>query len=158
MISQLTQKNNPRKITHLVVHCTAGNQQETIPDLLHGFKLRGWKNPGYHYIVQANGNVVELFPENLVSNGVAGHNAHSIHISYMGGIDKTGKAVDNRTPHQKNALAVSLKILKLKYPEAKIMGHRDFSPDKNSNGKVDSFEWIKVCPCFDAMTEYAGIK
>lgn len=158
MISNINHKTNPRKIKYLVVHCTAGNQNESIEDLLKGFKLRGWKNPGYHYVVQADGIVVPIFPENLVANGVAGHNANSIHISYLGGIDKTGKPVDNRTPHQKNALAVSLKILKSKYPDAVIKGHRDFSVDKNGNGIIDKWEYIKMCPCFDAMVEYKDIK
>ncbi|MEP7375526.1 MAG: N-acetylmuramoyl-L-alanine amidase [Chitinophagaceae bacterium] len=149
---------NTRPIKYLVVHCTAGNQKESIDDLLAGFRARGWKNPGYHYVVQADGNVVQLFPESLVANGVLGFNKNSIHISYLGGIDNTGKPVDNRTPHQKNALAVSLKILKQKYPGAVIMGHRDFSKDTNGNGKIDVWEYIKYCPCFDAMIEYAGIK
>lgn len=155
MINPDVQKT--REIKHIVVHCTAGNQLETIDDLLHGFKLRGWKNPGYHYVVQANGNVVQLFPESLVANGVMGHNKNSIHISYLGGIDKAGKPIDNRTPHQKNALAVSLKILKQKYPKAQILGHRDFSVDKNGNGKIDVWEYIKWCPCFDAKVEYKDI-
>jgi N-acetyl-anhydromuramyl-L-alanine amidase AmpD len=43
-----------------------------------------------------------------------------------------------------------LTLLK-KYPAAKIQGHRDFSPDKNRNGKVDPWERIKECPCFDAI-------
>lgn len=157
MISEINQKTNPRKITHLVVHCTAGNQKESIKDLIHGFRLRGWKNPGYHYVVQADGTVVELFPENRISNGVANHNSNSIHISYLGGIDKNGKPVDNRTPEQKAALLESLKLLKQKYPSAMILGHRDFSPDKNNDGKIDTWEYIKYCPCFDAKIEYASI-
>ncbi len=157
MISTINQGSNPRKIKYLVVHCTAGNQKETIEDLLHGFKLRGWRNPGYHYVVKADGTVVPLLPETSIANGVAGHNAGSIHISYLGGIDSKGKPVDNRTPHQKNALAVSLKILRSKYPDAKILGHRDFSKDKNGNGKIDQWEYIKWCPCFDAQEEYKHI-
>ena len=50
-----------------------------------------------------------------------------------------------------------LKELRNRYPEAKIMGHRDISPDKNHNGVVDPWERIKECPCFDAIPEYADI-
>ena len=43
------------------------------------------------------------------------------------------------------------------WPRAKICGHRDFSPDKNGNGVIDPWEYIKACPCFDARHEYAYI-
>jgi N-acetylmuramoyl-L-alanine amidase len=38
-----------------------------------------------------------------------------------------------------------------------IVGHRDLSPDTNGNGVVELHEWVKMCPCFDAGIEYAGI-
>lgn len=34
------------------------------------------------------------------------------------------------------------------YPEAKVVGHRDLSPDVNGNGEVEPMEWTKECPCF----------
>jgi N-acetylmuramoyl-L-alanine amidase len=40
--------------------------------------------------------------------------------------------------------------LSKKYPHAVILGHRDLSPDKNSDGLISQNEWMKVCPCFDA--------
>ncbi len=150
-------KSNPRKIVNLVVHCTAGNQYEKLSDLLHGFKLRGWKNPGYHYVIPADGNVIELISEKLIANGVAGHNSQSIHVSYMGGIDKNGKPSDNRTEAQKISLRSVLEQLKKKYPAAKIKGHRDFSPDLDKDGLIEWHEWIKACPCFDAMKEFADL-
>lgn len=30
-------------------------------------------------------------------------------------------------------------------------------PDKNGNGTIDSSEWIKMCPCFDAIPEYKNL-
>ena len=50
-----------------------------------------------------------------------------------------------------------VRILKKKYPEAVIQGHRDFSPDLNKNGRIEKNERIKDCPCFDAKEEYATI-
>ena len=65
--------------------------------------------------------------------------------------------IDNRTEEQKAGLRQLLKELRQRYPDAKIMGHRDISPDKNHNGVVDPWERIKECPCFDAIPEYADI-
>lgn len=143
-----------RKIKRIFVHCTAARQTQTLNDLLAEFKRKGWKNPGYHYVVFPNGVIQQLASEDVVANGVYGYNQESIHVAYVGGIDNQGKAIDNRTPEQKKKLLSVLKLLKKRYPAAEILGHRDISPDKNHNGIVDPWERIKECPCFDAMVEY----
>lgn len=146
-----------RKIDYIAVHCTAGSQRQTIADLQAEFKRKGWKNPGYHYVVSPDGKITQLLDEDKVSNGVKGFNSVSVNVTYIGGIDANGKATDNRTDAQKKALRQLLGMLKKKYPEAVIQGHRDFSPDTNGNGKVDVWERIKECPCFDAKDEYKDL-
>ncbi len=148
---------NPRKIEHLVVHCTATSQATSVASLLTAFKARGWSAPGYHYVITPDGKLHELLSPDRVSNGVRGHNATSIHVAYIGGIDRQGKGIDNRTPEQKVALLDLLRELKRQYPTASILGHRDFSPDQNGNGIVDPWERIKECPCFDAIPEYKDL-
>ena len=146
-----------RAIKRIFVHCTAGSQRQTVDDLLAEFKRKGWRNPGYHVVITPDGKCHQLLDYEKVSNGVQGYNSNSINVAYMGGIDANGKAVDNRTDAQKASLVKLLKELKGRYPKAEIMGHRDISPDKNGNGKVDSWERIKECPCFDAIPEYKDI-
>ena len=68
-----------------------------------------------------------------------------------------GKPIDNRTAAQKASLAGLLGVLRKKYPTATIQGHRDFSPDRNRNGRIEPSEYIKACPCFDAKAEYKDI-
>lgn len=139
-----------RDIKRIFVHCTAGSQKQTKQDLLNEFKAKGWTNPGYHYVVFPNGTIEQLLPEKEVSNGVQGYNSTSINVAYVGGIDKSGKAVDNRTAQQKAALIKILTELKTRYPNAVILGHRDVWGDDPRN-------WKKQCPCFYAKNEYAGI-
>lgn len=146
-----------RSIKRIFVHCTAGSQRQKIADLQAEFKRKGWKHPGYHYVIQADGTITQLLGEQFVSNGVKGYNSTSINVAYMGGIDAQSKAVDNRTPEQKASLVKLLKELKGRYPKAEILGHRDISPDTNGNGIVDPWERIKECPCFDAKVEYKDI-
>lgn len=146
-----------RKIERIFVHCTAGSQKQTIEDLASEFKRKGWKNPGYHYVVMPNGRIECMLSEDSISNGVQGYNSTSINVAYVGGIDNNCKAVDNRTEEQKKALKSLLIELKKKYPVAKILGHRDISPDKNGNGIVDPWERIKECPCFNAIEEYKDL-
>jgi len=146
-----------RNIKYLAVHCTASSQRMTIDNLLAEFRRKGWKYPGYHYVVSTDGKIHQLLAEENVSNGVRGYNSVSINIAYIGGIDANGKPIDNRTPLQKLSLRKLLILLKKKYPNAIIQGHRDFSPDLNKNGKIEKSEWIKACPCFNAKEEYASI-
>ena len=146
-----------RKINKIFVHCTASRQTWTVDALLREFTAKGWHYPGYHWVVEKDGKRTQLMIEDLPSNGVKGHNSDSINIAYMGGISRTGKPIDNRTPEQKQSLRELLQELRQRYPDAKIMGHRDISPDLNHNGKVDPWERIKECPCFDAIPEYADI-
>jgi N-acetylmuramoyl-L-alanine amidase len=139
-----------RTIKYLVVHCTATSPYAQIEAIQAYWKLQlGWKNPGYHYIIKRNGEVVCLNSEENISNGVAGYNKNAIHISYIGGIDKDSKPVDNRTDEQKRAMYNLLIELSDKYKDATILGHRDFSPDKDGDGKIEYYEFIKACPAFD---------
>lgn len=135
-----------REIKYLVVHCTATNQDTKIQSIIDYWrKVLGWKNNGYHFIIDKNGNTSKITPIDKIANGVKNHNANSIHISYIGGIDSKGKAVDNRTIAQKDSLLYYLRDLKRKFPKAKILGHREFAGVR------------KECPCFMASEEYAEI-
>jgi N-acetylmuramoyl-L-alanine amidase len=132
-----------RNITHIVVHCTATPQTTTVQSIQRYWRDNlKWRSPGYHFLIEANGTVHNLQPINLPSNGVAGHNANSIHVSYIGGVNGQ-RAVDNRTEAQKNALLTILRDLKKQFPRAIIQGHRDFP------------RVAKACPSFDAKKEYA---
>lgn len=114
-----------RLIERIFVHCTASSQKWGVKELWDEFKRKGWKNPGYHYVITKDGVVHKMLPVEMVSNGVKGYNSTAINIAYVGGIDSKGKAVDNRTQEQKDALVTLLRQLKKKYPNAAIMGHRD---------------------------------
>lgn len=135
-----------RTITHLVVHCTATPQTTAIESIQRYWReTLKWRNPGYHYIIMADGQYRSLQDIARPANGVAGHNAHSIHIAYIGGVDNAGRALDNRTEQQKTTLRLLLRQLKARFPKATICGHRDFPGVR------------KDCPSFDAIREYQKV-
>lgn len=134
-----------RIINHIVIHCTATQPATKIESIQRYWRKKlGWKNPGYHYIIKRDGEVVALHPEDKVANGVRGHNKTSIHISYIGGIDKNGKPQDNRTPAQQAAMFDLIVELSDRHPKAEICGHRDFAGVH------------KACPSFDVKQWLAG--
>jgi len=136
-----------REINYIAVHCSATKPSMDVPveriDKWH--KRRGWSGIGYHYYIRRNGAI--FLGRDLKTPGahVRGFNNESIGICYEGGIDEQGKAEDNRTKEQKQALKNLLIVLKQRFPQAFIKGHRDF-PNVS-----------KSCPCFDAELEYSDI-
>lgn len=148
-----------RRIDEIIVHCTATRegQPKTVEQLRAEHKRRGWSDIGYHYVVTLDGGVHTGRNVNLVGAHVAGHNAHSIGVVYVGGIDKYGRAKDTRTDEQRAALLSLLLELRRLYPTARIRGHRDCSPDLDGDGQVEPSEWVKQCPCFDATKEYRKV-
>lgn len=149
-----------RQINLIVVHCSATpeGRDVTAADINKMHIARGFKKIGYHYVVRLDGTVETGRKENEIGAHAKGYNANSIGVCYVGGLASDGKTPkDTRTPAQKSALKKLLHTLKQRYPDARIVGHRDLSPDTNHNGKVDKWEWIKACPCFDAIPEYSNI-
>jgi N-acetylmuramoyl-L-alanine amidase len=143
-----------RRIDLIVLHCSAASGDQPTQNVLDYWRSLGHSSNGYHWMVDEKGVAVRLQGDHLVSNGVRGHNAHAIHICYKGGWNKK----DTRTDIQKLWLEMKVQEYLNKYPNAKVIGHRDLSPDKNGNGVIEAFEWLKVCPCFDAKKEYAHLK
>lgn len=148
-----------RKIDYLVVHTTATREGQhiTVDDIRRWHMNKGWSDIGYHYVVYLDGTIKEGRPVSKIGAHVKGFNRNSIGITYVGGVDKNLTPKDTRTAAQKKALVELLRDLKSFYPTAVIQGHRDFSPDKNRNGIIEPFEWMKACPCFDAKKEYKNI-
>ena len=136
-----------RNIKYIVLHCTAGPQTQTVKAIQEYWRhTLGWKNPGYHYLIKPDGEAVNLLPIEQVSNGVAGYNSNSIHISYIGGVDKNGKPFDNRTTDQVLTQIELIRKFKKMFPKAEILGHRDF-PEVN-----------KACPSFDVKSWLKCVK
>lgn len=148
-----------KTITHIVIHCTATREGQnlTAKDIHQWHKKRGFAGIGYHYVVRLNGVIEKGRPNYWQGAHVKNHNKNTLSVVYIGGLDKSKRPKDTRTNAQKRALTTLLKQLKKEHPKAEILGHRDFSPDRNGNGIIEPFEWIKVCPCFDAKTEYNDI-
>ena len=132
-----------RTINSIIIHCTATKPLAhiNVNDVRRWHRERGFNDIGYHYLVLVDGTVEVGRPLNETGAHCKGHNAHSIGICYVGGLNDKGKPADTRTPAQRAALCNLLITLKRQYPNAIIYGHRDFA--------------AKACPCFDATAEYA---
>jgi N-acetylmuramoyl-L-alanine amidase len=135
-----------REIKYIVIHCTACQPNTKKEAIINYWKnTLKWKTVGYHRLIDANGVVHELAKYEQVTNGVKGYNSESIHFSYIGGIDESGRPKDTRTIKQKESLLYLVKQAKKQFPNAIVQGHKDFKGV------------VKVCPSFDAKSEYKDI-
>ena len=146
-----------RKISLIVIHCSATRVDcdFTAKDVDTAHRYRGFSCWGYHYYIRKSGEIEPMRDEDTVGAHARGYNAISLGVCYEGGLDENGKAADTRTPRQKEALHRLVHELLQRYPEAKVVGHRDLSPDTNYNGIVDPWERIKECPCFEVIGEFS---
>lgn len=132
-----------RSIKYLVVHCTATPTSTTVKSIQNYWKyVLGWHNPGYHYIISYDGTITQLLDDSKVANGVKGYNTNSIHLSYIGGVGKDGKALDTRSLEQEISILKLLLHLKVKYPDAEILGHRDFPHVYKDCPSFDVKDWL----------------
>lgn len=129
-------------IKYIIVHCSAtpAGRNVTAADIDRYHRKRGFSKIGYHYVVRLDGTIEEGRPVTQIGAHCLGKNDCSIGVCYVGGIDSDGRPVDTRTPAQKRALLSLLTDLRRRYPQAEIVGHRDFA--------------AKACPSFDARREY----
>ena len=136
-----------KQVSLLIVHCSATrcDRPFSVESLIATGEAR-FGQVSYHYYVRRNGDVVPLLPESVQGVHARHYNYCSLGICYEGGLDEKGRAVDTRTPAQKASLYQLLKNLKVDYPDARIMGHRELP------------HGAKACPCFDASSEYKELQ
>jgi len=148
-----------REIEYIAVHCSATKEGKEfdVADITRWHINKGWSDCGYHYIIKLDGTIELGRPIEKIGAHVFGFNRNSIGICYIGGLDEEGNPKDTRTPEQKVALFGLIKKLTLIHHDSVVQGHRDFSPDKDGDGIIEPFEWLKHCPCFDAKEEYANL-
>lgn len=140
----------PKKRKYLVIHCTATQEGMPVtPEMVKAWHTlppprgRGWNQVGYSKLILLSGLVHSFVNENEdefvdtfeITNGVAGINSVSMHICYVGGLDKYLNPQDTRTEEQKAVMKrVVLEIL-AKWPDLKVAGHYHFAN--------------KACPSFN---------
>lgn len=129
-----------KAVNYLVVHCAATKSDMDIgaQEIRSWHFQRGWMDIGYHFVIRRNGAIEEGRPPDRPGAHARGYNHLSLGVCLVGGVAADGKTAENNfTPDQFHALWALLTDLKSKYPEAKVIGHRDL-PNVN-----------KGCPSFD---------
>ena len=136
-----------RTIDKIIIHCAAtkeGHDIKTETIKSWHVKGRGWSDIGYHFVIELDGSVKTGRPLHRIGAHTKGHNATSIGVCYVGGIDIDKRPKDTRTDAQRKAMDELIVALTMDYPGATVHGHNEFA--------------AKACPSFDVSKEYGAPK
>lgn len=144
-----------RPVSEIIVHCTA-----TRPEWWAGKSLgqkvaeirrwhvseRGWKDIGYHFLIDRDGKVMPGRPLEREGAHVMGHNSGTIGIALFGGHGSasTDRFADHFTPEQDSALRAVIAGLQQRFPAIRtVSGHNDYA--------------AKACPGFAVASWLAQV-
>ena len=143
-----------REINEIIIHCSDTQEgcDVTAADIRRWHMTpvekggRGWRDIGYHYVIDLDGTIeagrpVERVGAHCIGRNGEDHNSKSIGICYIGGRRMLGDGrwewADTRTKAQREAMYNLVCLLLSTYKGARVYGHRDFA--------------ARACPCFDVQ-------
>lgn len=141
-----------RRITGIIVHCTATRPQwwegkataAKVAEIRRWHvEERRWSDIGYHYLIDRDGAVVEGRPITRDGAHVAGHNRGTIGVSLFGGhgSSETDLFEENYTPAQDRALRGLIDTLQGRYGPVPVTGHNEYSAKACPGFSVP--EWLR---------------
>ena len=138
-------------VTGIILHCS-----DTRPDWMAGRPLiekvaeirrwhvhgRGWRDIGYHWVIDRDGAIAPGRPETEIGAHVEGHNRGTIGICLLGGYGS--KADDpfgrNFTAAQDRAVQQLIREIRRRTAIRSITGHNDHAPKACPGFRVA--EWL----------------
>lgn len=147
------------EIDTIIIHCTAtpAGREVSRWELDSWHKAEGFEPyidaagvktyAGYHLLVHLDGSYERLRPDSHRGQHCREDNMNNraVAICYVGGCDINNRPCDTRTEAQKRTLLTLVRTMRGRYPDARIIGHRDVRGVR------------KACPSFDAKREYKDI-
>lgn len=138
-------KHGNKVVDTIFVHCSATRKDwmddkplaAKVAEIKKWHLANGWKDIGYHWIIDRDGQRMRGRVENVVGSHVAGHNTGSIGICLIGGhgSNENDPFEKNFTPQQDEALRDLIEDIKNRTEIEKVRGHNEVA--------------AKACPGFN---------
>ncbi len=125
-------------VTEIILHCA-----DTRPDWMTGHAIaeklaeirrwhvqqRGWRDIGYHWVIDRDGAVAPARPETEIGAHVEGHNRGTIGICLLGGYGATADDPFEKNFTAAQAATVRRLIVEIKGRTViqKVSGHNDYA-------------------------------
>ena len=135
-----------REITRVILHCSATREgQDVSTEAIRSWHLaRGWSDIGYHYVIELDGRVVKGRCISRMGAGVRGHNRDSVHICYVGGLDRDGNPKNTLTDRQRRSIRrLCRSLTRTLSRDLSLHGHREYA--------------AKACPSFEVAEVFGPL-
>ncbi len=127
-----------RELNEIIVHCSATRPEwmvgrpvnEAVEEIRRWHREKGWRDIGYHFVIDRAGNVGIGRALGEIGAHVKGHNTGTIGICLLGGhgAAATDRFSDHFTSAQDKALRDLIGILNAEHPTIqKISGHNEYA-------------------------------
>ena len=135
-----------RKINEIILHCSAtpeGKDFKAADIRQWHVQGNGWKDIGYNYVIDIDGTIEKGRPIEMTGAHTKGHNANSIGICYIGGVEKDNpkKSKDTRTIAQCESMYLLvyqlLNLYKLSIKD--VHCHNEFANKACPSFRIDQF-------------------
>lgn len=142
------------RIDYIVIHCSADPADTTkdATDVERYHRSLGWRDVGYHYLINRDGTLVAGRPEDMRGAHEKRVNSRSVAVCMIGGAPPVGSkeyrqglGENNFTDPQWKTLEQIVRQLHAKYPNAEVLGHRDIEGVR------------KACPSFEARDWWSDV-
>lgn len=141
-------------VDEVILHCSA-----TRPSWMHNRPLedkiaeirswhvqdRGWKDIGYHFIVDRDGKIGRGRAETVIGAHTVGQNAGTIGVCLLGGhgSSERDKFEDNFTKEQLWATRWLVQNIASRTPIKKVSGHNQYAAKACPGFQVRTEDWVK---------------
>ena len=150
-----------RELKRIILHCSATREgQELDADTIRSWHLaRGWSDIGYHYVVKLDGSIEPGRPLHRIGAHAKGHNADSIGICYVGGLDASGDPRNTMTAEQRSSITRICVALCVTFNQRfTLHAHNEFSSKACPSFAIaDTFEELaSYCASYDGADANEG--
>jgi len=141
----MSEVNEMREIKRIVVHHT-GREKGTAESIRsYHVDVLGWRDIGYHYIIEKDGKLRLGRPDEMIGAHVKGKNRDSIGVAVMGNYEDYEFVFMGyfMASPQARALYSILKDLAHRYPDAEVVTHGELAetlcPGQNVQAWIDKW-------------------
>lgn len=134
------------------VHCSATRREwmagspvgEKVAEIRRWHRDRGWRDIGYHWIIDRDGSIAPGRPETQVGAHVAGHNTGSLGVCLIGGhgSQSTDAFADHYTDAQRRALRQIIADIRSRTPLKAVRGHNEVAAKACPGFTVRQGDWL----------------
>lgn len=131
---------------YIVLHCSATPSTADIgtTEIRQWHRTKGWSDIGYHFVIRRDGEVEAGRSLEEIGSHVRNHNARSLGVCLVGGVDARRRPKNNFTVAQWGALKDLLADLQLRFSSSRVIGHRDFPGVSKACPSFDAIDWAKA--------------